>query len=78
LRPNPNCDKGKCLSPNGEVRLLPYPNGNLILCRHCFEDEIRWRLQRNWELAEWAAYAIPAWEGLEAYPAGDPSDKMDG
>jgi hypothetical protein len=51
-----------------EVRVLPLgAGGNLILCYTCCQRELRWREQRNRELAEFAKFALPTWESLEVY-----------
>lgn len=65
---NPNCDKNKCINPNGEVRLLPYGGGaNMIVCYDCYLHEVGfWRTQRKvnlWPEAE----EIPEWEDLKVY-----------
>lgn len=57
---NPNCDKDKCLSENGEVRVLPIgSDGNLILCRACFNHEIAWR---HWRNRNNKMFETPNWE----------------
>ena len=68
MRPNPNCDGGKCISETGEVRLLPHgEDSNLILCHDCFNHEINYRKARNRELADWAQFNLPTWDSLEIY-----------
>lgn len=67
---NPNCDgAGPCCL--GEVRLLPVSKdpmqGNLILCRNCFQHEIEYRESRNLELAPEARFHLPKWETLSIY-----------
>jgi len=65
---NNNCDGDHCRVETGEVRVLPYGGGgNLILCRACYEHEIRWRKERNREV--WSAFDLPAWESLRIYGA---------
>ncbi len=45
---NPMCDNDKCLSANGEVRLLPTgADSNAILCHACFDHELRFRRDRS-------------------------------
>lgn len=59
---NPNCDGAGPHYP-GQVRLLPTGgDGNAILCRNCFQKEMRYRLERNKELSERSQFEIPAWE----------------
>ena len=64
---NAMCDGLWCETSRGEVRVLPYMGGNVILCRACFDHEIAWRKDRNKDLAEDARYDIPTWESLEVY-----------
>lgn len=67
---NPNCDNDKCLSATGEVRVLPTGgDGNLILCRACFEHELRFRVTRNRYLSPDCRFALPSWESLKVYNA---------
>lgn len=55
---NPNCDGGRCISDNGEVRVLPTGGGgNLLLCRQCFEHEKR------------AMDRLDNWDNLKPYQA---------
>lgn len=64
---NPMCDgSGPCSS--GEVRVLPYTvDGNIILCRSCFEREIAWRIERNRDLSADCKFKLPPWESLRVY-----------
>jgi len=68
---NPNCDNDHCWDENGEVRVLPMHklenHGNLILCRACFNYEIRYRRERNRDLAPDCAFDLPTWESLKVY-----------
>lgn len=68
---NPNCDGSHCTAAIGEVRVLPLgsePNhGNLILCRSCHANEMKYRRGRNRELASDCQYRLPAWESLKVY-----------
>ena len=65
---NPNCDGSHCLSPSGQVRVLPYGGaGNLILCRICFFHEIRFRQLRNRDLSKDSQFALPTWDSLKIY-----------
>ena len=67
---NPNCDGGKCISSTGEVRVLPTGgSSNAILCWHCFMREIRFREQRNRELAGANKFDLPTWASLKKYDA---------
>jgi hypothetical protein len=72
---NPNCDNDKCACANGEIRVLRLskdPLGsNLLICRACFEHELRWRRVRNTELSPEAAFPLPAWEDLKVYNPGE-------
>jgi len=72
IRPfkNANCDGSHCTWPSGETRRLPYGGeGNVILCRSCYEYELRWRRERNEELGPDAQFELPAWETLAVYPS---------
>lgn len=47
-KPNPLCQMGRCKKPDGEVRVLPYREGDfqqdwLALCEECFDWEIIFR-----------------------------------
>ena len=62
-----NCDGSGPHEP-GDVRVLPTGgDGNMILCRNCYEREIRYRVDRNRELGDFAKFALPAWEALKIY-----------
>ena len=71
-RYNPDCDGGQCRESTGEVRQLPFgatpDHGNVIVCRTCFEYEIRWRGERNRLLDPAVRFALPAWSTLRVYP----------
>lgn len=69
---NPNCDgSGPCRL--GEVRVLPSGgDSNLILCRNCFNSEIRYRIDRNNSLAKENRFDIPHWSSLKIY--GEPQN----
>lgn len=68
---NPNCDGGNCISAVGEVRVLPTGgDSNAILCRACFDHEMRFRRERNKELAESAAFDLTGWLTLKVYNPG--------
>ncbi len=67
---NWNCDgSGPHCGP--EVRVLRIgataDQGNMILCRNCFNREIDFRVERNRELAKDCAFQLPAWDSLEVY-----------
>lgn len=68
-RQNPNCNHNKCMSPNGEVRILPIISGksNAIYCITCFNHEMKWRKERNRILPDYDQFPIPKWEDLEVY-----------
>lgn len=69
---NPNCDGDKCgINKTGQVRVLPTGgDSNAILCRPCFENELRFRRDRNRELADANKFDLPTWESLRVYDAG--------
>ena len=64
---NNMCDgAGPC--SKGEVRVLPYAEaGNLIVCKSCFNREMIFRRQRNFELGKDCQYDVPKWADLEIY-----------
>jgi hypothetical protein len=65
---NPNCDNDKCRSSTGQVRVLPTGgDGNAILCRACFDYELRWRRERNRELSKDCQFKLPSWDSLKVY-----------
>jgi len=77
------CDHGHDTSE--EVRLLPFGNGNLILCRKHYNDEMKFRREENqekfpsrifWEndttlrnIPHVNAYETPSWYNLKVYDA---------
>ena len=64
---NANCDKNECTKINPEVRLLPYGGGgNMIVCRACYEHEMKYRKERNAETRE-NRFQLPKWEDLKVY-----------
>lgn len=66
---NNNCDNDKCIDPKGEVRVLPTGGeGNAILCHTCYLHELRWRRERNHDLAPANRFKLPQWETLKIYP----------
>lgn len=65
---NPNCDNDKCVSANGQVRVLPVGGqSNMILCRKCFDYEILYRRDRNRKLSKDCQFALPSWDDLKVY-----------
>ncbi len=69
---NPMCDgNGPCAA--GEVRVLPTGGqSNAILCRSCYEFEMKFRRWRNAKyakprLATENRFSLPAWESLKPY-----------
>jgi len=63
------CDGGHCTTEHGELRGLPLngclPSGErAILCRSCFDHEMRFRHD---EVMRGIEFALPAWESLEIY-----------
>lgn len=66
---NPNCDNDKCTNPKGEVRVLPTGgDSNAILCNACYLHEMRFRRERNKDLAPANRFKLPEWEALKPYP----------
>lgn len=68
MHENANCDgagdgAGPCAP--GDVRVLPYPGGNIHLCRRCYAREMHWRRERNRLLSAEAAFDLPKWETLQ-------------
>jgi hypothetical protein len=72
------CDQGH--STSQQVRVLPFGNGNLILCYKHFNDEIAYRKSENEEkfrcridrktlqvIPNPSAYDLPAWQDLKVY-----------
>lgn len=65
---NSNCDGDKCRFAVGEVRVLPTgPDSNAILCFDCFIWELKWRRERNKELAKANQFKRPKWTSLKVY-----------
>ena len=65
---NPNCDNDKCTDPRGQVRTMPTGGGgNIILCRTCWENELRFRQERNKELGKDVQFDLPSWESSLPY-----------
>jgi len=62
-----NCD-GSGPHASGEVRVMPTGgDGNLILCRHCWNREVEYRRDRNKALGDFAKFALPTWESGKVY-----------
>lgn len=69
---NNNCDGACCTLEHGEVRVLPIGgSSNAILCRDCFEVEMRYRKMRNKELGLSFQFKIPDWKELKVYEPGE-------
>jgi hypothetical protein len=66
---NPRCDGAKCKHNSGEVRVLPEgQDSNSILCRACYDDAMRYRRERNQELAAantGSSFELPSWGSLK-------------
>lgn len=71
---NLNCDGTNCTAATGEVRLLPYGgDGNMILCRSCFDHEMAYR---RGEEKQWNNLDV-RWENLKIYdPTGDSDEEV--
>jgi len=68
MNKNANCDGAHCLYATGEVRSLPAGgDSNIILCRECYLHELRWRKDRNRDLADDCKFKLPAWHSLKVY-----------
>lgn len=67
-------DRGNC---SGEVRRLPFSDGNLNLCRAHFDKEMAWRVKQNQGAAKADPYDVPRWESLAvvADSKGNPTEK---
>jgi len=65
---NYSCDGDHCRDPHGEVRVYPLGGGaNLIMCRACFANENRYRMDRgrapgmnpaDWPQIDWATATV--------------------
>ncbi len=66
-----NCDgRGPCTP--GTVKVLPIGGeGNLILCRSCWNREIEYRQNRNRSLGKFAQFDTPNWESGNVYETGE-------
>ncbi len=68
---NPMCGGAHCNVPDGEVRVLPTGgDSNAILCRACFQHEIRWRRGENLRRGADNQFPLPTWEELKVYDPG--------
>lgn len=75
-----NCEGMRCVTKQGELRLLPYSSGNCILCRSCYEHEMRYRRRINTHRAKQRKLGnlhtpdtdlnTPTWEDLTIYAGG--------
>ena len=64
-----NCD-GSGPHMLGEVHVMPTGgDGNLILCRQCWENELAYRRDRNRSLGVFAQFDTPAWNDAKVYEA---------
>lgn len=65
-----SCDGG-CNYVDRQCRVLKLATGphssSAILCYSCFLKELRWREERNADLADFAKFDLPAWEDLPVY-----------
>ena len=62
-----NCD-GSGPHTLGSVRVMPTGGeGNLILCRQCWENELAYRRDRNRSLGVFAQFALIAWNDAKVY-----------
>jgi len=62
-----NCD-GSGPHTDGDVRVMPTGgDGNLILCRQCWENELAYRRDRNRSLGAFAQFDIIAWNDAKVY-----------
>lgn len=65
---NPNCDMGRCIKNDGEVRKLPIVGGgNGFFCEYCFNREIDARIHLNAKVSDAAKMELFDWEDLEIY-----------
>ena len=80
------CDGGDICygQTDGETRLLPVGgNGNLILCRECYEVELSFRFNRiigkSGHSTEGIEQDMPTWESLEVreYNINDGKEETD-
>ena len=68
----------------GQIKRLPLSREQgsaLLLCRACYEHEIRYRRERNRELAAAAtgtAFELPTWDSLKVYNRNATQDDCDG
>lgn len=61
---NQNCDGGFCKKEEGEVRVLPSGDGNLFLCRACFDNEMKFRRDQN-RTVRMVIHPIVKWKDLK-------------
>lgn len=68
MNKNQNCDGAHCSQPHGIIKKLPLGGGaNLLLCRSCFDNEMRYRKQRALDTKAPENWKILNWEDLEIY-----------
>ncbi len=74
---NTKCDGANCISSSGEVRLIPVSpdpfHGNMILCRTCFDHEMRNLRESNHRLHHDKQVVLPKWNNCKVYVNPDPS-----
>lgn len=57
---NPDCDGfGPCSEIYREVKVLPTGETNVILCKRCFDREIKFRIERNKDLSRNCQFKLP-------------------
>lgn len=62
----PGCDADLCTTDSGELRVLPTGGeGNAILCRACFNYEMRFR--RDFNKHNEASLPLVSWPSLKVY-----------
>jgi hypothetical protein len=62
-----NCD-GSAPHTDGTVKLMPTGgDGNLILCRSCWQRELTYRADRNRSLGDFAQFSLPKWDDAKEY-----------
>ena len=68
---NPGCDGANCTSSKGEIRALPVStnpdHGNMLLCRSCYDHELKHRRNSNHRRSEDSKYQTPKWNDLKIY-----------
>jgi hypothetical protein len=76
MKHNPNCDGGHCQRETGIVKKYPLGSGaNLILCRSCWANENRYRIDRGMR-AKSDNWPTVDWDTAEPYPEDDEVDNF--